>query len=474
MSDGTSGQDDTPEVPPGAPVFLPPAAAYEAPTGTLAESGPEPTAAAPPDRPALGGGSGGAADHPRPVPSLSAMVGVGGGLLMVAGLFSGLAELDSYDQRWIGLLVSLLFTVLGVVITVINRSSRSAAAGVALSAIGVIPLTLFLWINADIFKDFAGETPDIDPFDGLRGTITLILLTAAGLWLIAYFAGPGRRYGFYLGAALIALWLIPMNQIAISAAGDAFQQVSSSFGSVDPGISVDDDGTFVPDDDFGTFDEDGNLVPDDQFGTFDEDGNFVPSDEFDEDPFDQSFEEEPAPFEAPDVDDPTTRLGVTSLLFGGAYLAMALVRDRRGDAKMATAFVAVAIPILTIGFQLLAANLATVAWCALLFAIGAAVVTIGVRGGRRFSSWFGVAAATIAVIVLVADTIDGSPVAAGAVLTVLGLVLALGVGRWDERSRGPVSTDPASPSSPPPAPDAPPPAATVPSPPAPPGQQGSF
>ena len=57
------------------------------------------------------------------------MASVAGGLLVGTGLFFVLGELDSYDQRWIGLLISLLFTVLGVILSRIGRSTRSAAAG---------------------------------------------------------------------------------------------------------------------------------------------------------------------------------------------------------------------------------------------------------------------------------------------------------------------------------------------------------
>ncbi|HWJ64432.1 MAG TPA: hypothetical protein VNS19_20840 [Acidimicrobiales bacterium] len=375
-------------------------------------------------------------DSPRPAPTLASMVAVGGGLLAAGGLFSLLGELDGYDQRVVGLAISLLFVALGVAISVLNRSSRAAAGGVALSILAVIPFTLYIFANADLFDLFSDEGPTGDPWSGVRWTVTLMLGTAAVLWLAGYLFVPTRRYGAYLGAALVAIWLIPLFNLQLSAIEDAV----GSFGPVttfntipsDPGFDSGfgdptfDDPSF--EDDFGQFDED--------FGQFDED-------------FGQ-FDEDVSAFEEPD--DPSTRMGVVSLVFGAAYLGFAGWRDRKGDARMATAALVPAIIALYAGSSLLAAHIGWFGRGLLGLLVGGAVLAVGLRGKRRASSWIGLFLATVALGSLVVEPFDESPRAVGAVLTVLGVAIALAVGRTASGPRDPA----AGPAPEPPAPPAPP------------------
>ncbi|HWJ98488.1 MAG TPA: hypothetical protein VNQ33_10040, partial [Acidimicrobiales bacterium] len=169
----------------------------------------------------------GPVEGPRPAPTAASMVAVGGGLLAAAGLFALLSELDGYAQRTTGLAISLLFVALGVAISVVNRSSRAAAGGVALSIIGVVPFTVYVFANADLFDQFSGGEVDGNPWTGLRWTITLALITAAGLWLVGYLFVPTRRYGAFLGAALLAVWLIPLCNLQLSAMEDMFRPFES-------------------------------------------------------------------------------------------------------------------------------------------------------------------------------------------------------------------------------------------------------
>ena len=394
------GRDDDAPAPPIGPSFLPPE--------LIAPGGPgDPTAvtaslADPTTRRAPAHPSGG----PRLPASLTSLIAVGGGLLVAGGLFTALGELDSYDQRWIGLLISVLFMTLGVVLSVINRSARSAAAGVAVSVIAVLPLTAFLFVNSDVFGRFAGSSTSdevTNPFRGLAAVITLMLLMAATLWLAGYLLGPGRRYGIYLGAALLALWLIPMSNIGIrsvkSTVGSfqtTFDSSSSGSGSFDPSTGSSSDPDFNPNG--STFDS--GIVGD---GAED-------------------------PFPEPDIDDPSLALGVVSMLFGSVYLFMARRRDRHGDARMATAILVPALIILTSAYDFLAPHLAIVPEGILLFLLGASAIWVGVRGGRRFSAWYGLAAATLAVFLVVADLLESHPTLAAAALTILGVTIAIGAG----------------------------------------------
>ncbi|MGN6693465.1 MAG: hypothetical protein ACTHN0_04755 [Aquihabitans sp.] len=351
-------------------------------------------------------------DGPRPAPTVTSMVAVGGGLLAATGLFALLGELDGYDQRATGLAISLLFVALGVAISVLNRSSRAAAGGVALSIIGVIPFTGYVFANADLFDLFSGaSTSDADPWQGIRWTVTLMLATAAALWLVGYLFVPTRRYGAYLGAALIALWLIPLFNLQLSAAQDALGR----FGSVT---------TFEP-------------VPDSGFSSDFDSGFDDPS----LDDFDSQFGE-PLTLEQPRIADPSTKMGLASLAIGAVYLALAAWRDRKGDARMATAALAPAVIVLLYANSLLVGHIGWVGSGLLAMAVGGLILAVGVRGERRASSWIGLLLATVGLGSMVFQALDESPRAIGAVLTVLGVGIALITGRRDAlRSRTSLTAD---------------------------------
>lgn len=334
----------------------------------------------------------------RPAPTLISMLGAGAGLLVAAGLFFLLGELDGYDQRTVGLVLSLLFVALGVAISTINRSSRAASAGVALSLLAVIPLTVYLFANADVFGEVSGRAPAGSVWDGIRGVVTLMLATAAVLWLLGFLFSPARRYGAYLGAALLAVWAIPLFNIQVAAIDDA----RSAFGST----------SFEP-------------VP---FDPGIDSGFADPS--FDDPSLDDPSLDDPSvyTYSEPDVSDASTKLGVTSLAFGAAYLLLAAWRDRRGDARIATAALAPAIVILLYAVAVLSGHVGWVGHGLLAVGVGATILAVGLRAHRRASSWIGLALATFGLGSLVAAWLGDSPRAVGGVLTVLGTVIALGAG----------------------------------------------
>lgn len=130
-------------------------------------------------------------------------------------------------------------------------------------------------------------------------------------------------------------------------------------------------------------------------------------------------------------EDPSTKIGVASLLFGAAYLALAGLRDRRGDRRQATVFFAAAIPILTIGVLFLTGPLDTIGTSLLAIALGAITIWLATRSGRRFSSWYATIAAVIAVLALVNKLAGASNRVSAAVLAVIALGTVLLLRRLD-------------------------------------------
>ena len=278
---------------------------------------------------------------------------------------------------------------------------------------------------ADLLTDLSGGTFDGSSWRDLRGTASLVLATAAALWLLGYVLNPARRFGFYLGAALVAIWLIPVVNIQVDATADLF----SSFGSAT---------TFQP------------VPTDPGAGSSFDSGS---GSEFDSG-FDSGSGFEPGPnieADLPDIPDPSTKLGVVSLGFGVAYLAFAATRDRRGDRAMATAVLAPAIVILVTALTQLAGHVGWVGIGLLAIGVGGAISAVGLLAGRRASSWIGLFVATVGVGWLVARSLEDSPRAIGTALTVLGVAIALALGataRKDGTAHDPDPSDPIAPTDP--------------------------
>lgn len=165
----------------------------------------------------------------RPPPRWTSIAGAVGAALLVGSLGSMLAELG--DRRRLGgIAIGLLFQVLGVALLVVNRGRRSATAGVGLTAIGLVPLLIFLFVDVD------NPSTTIDSVGDFTRTATLILLAAAAIWFVAYRFGPSRGYAIYLAGALLALWLVAVVQIVnqpLVQIGRAWSTSYSPYGSVD-------------------------------------------------------------------------------------------------------------------------------------------------------------------------------------------------------------------------------------------------
>lgn len=427
-----AGPVEAGDTPAGSQGFSPTPAGPSSPTGS---TGP------------TDGRPGPAPEGPRPLPLITSLAGAAGAIFLLVSLGLFLGELTGDGRRMGGVLVCLLFQGLGVGLMMLTRGRASTTAGVGLTALAVIPLVVYLFVDVDNPDNTFNST------SSFTNTATLILLASAGAWLAAYFFGPGRRYGIYLGGALLALWLVAVVQIVDNPIGHVFNpfQAQTTFEPIGNAIGPDD----YYDDDYSIYEDE--YYEDDFFSdTSSNDDFFMPSqDGRFEDDFDFDYEDEFGfgdgygygygdPYTS--VGDPSTKLGWASLLFGGAYLALAAWRDRRGDNRMGTPFVAVSAPILLMAISSLSNDFGDTGTAILAIAIGAAQMFVGTRQGRRFTSWVGLLTSTFGVLGLVQQAVGESAKGSAIVLLILGvgvtlLALALegglNLGRDDDRPGGP-------------------------------------
>ena len=419
----------------------------------------------------------------RPPVSLPSLVGAAAGLTLLGSLAAFLSELTGSRLRMGGLGISLIFEALGVVLLVISGGRRSNTAGVTLTALGLVPLIFFLFVDVDRGSTLVGG-------DDYALTATIALLVAAALWMVGHLFGPTRSHALFLGAALVAIWMAITIQIvegSINQQFDGYQTLPA----------VIDDGSLVPtqtDDDmdrrleeYEKYDN-GEVVCEGDFlilgdPTFWEclDGEPWPMDDeifiedesqfFEEVPFEDEFQfgdefEDDLYFEEDDwysddfysdeyyySEDPYTawfggsgadfgsvgaKFGWTTLIFGLLYLVGGALFDRRGDAQRGTAFFAVSLPLLYYGIAL--TNLGEVWQYALLYLLaGALAAYLGASANRRFTAWVGTIAVAGSLATLLIDMVgeDSSANTIGVLLLILGLALAAGAHLIDIRGFGP-------------------------------------
>jgi len=132
----------------------------------------------------------------RPEPRLGVTLAGAGSVLLVVGALAvsgdSLAGPSSGGggSQFPGLFITLAVIVAGVALVATHRHGPLAAAGVAASATALPPFVFFLTFSKSSPTAFS----------------TILFVSTAG-WLLAYAVGPGRGHNFYLGAALIGLWL---------------------------------------------------------------------------------------------------------------------------------------------------------------------------------------------------------------------------------------------------------------------------
>jgi hypothetical protein len=150
------------------------------------------------------------------VPSLA---GAAAGVLLLVSLAGFLTELDGEGLRLGGLGLSLVFEALGVVLLVVNRGRRSHTAGVALAALGVVPLVFFTFFDLRSGSTLVGG-------DDYTLTASIALLVTAVLWFAGHRFGPSSSHVLFLGGALVAIWLA----VTIQAVDEGLQPTEDRYG----------------------------------------------------------------------------------------------------------------------------------------------------------------------------------------------------------------------------------------------------
>lgn len=307
--------------------------------------------------------------EPRPRPRIPGVLAATGGLLVVSSLLIFIGELPDKHPRIPGLLLSLVFLAIGVVGLFIWRDRPTVAVGVAVSALAVVPVLVFTFVDPN--------RPNIAFGSLSRGKDTLsgILVLSAVAWLVGYFASPGRRSAFYLGASLVAVWLLLLVQIATSAL-ERYTGEANNFNPIGPGF-------------------DPGLTGRRQAGRFSSAASST-----------------------------STRAGMVSLVVGLVYLIAAWRLDRRGGTRAATPFFATAALVLTIAVLTLVEPWKTEGAAIVAVVLGLTGIWLGTKAGRRFTAWYGGFAVFTGLVALLAKLSHNNNKVAGLLVLLAGLGLA--------------------------------------------------
>jgi hypothetical protein len=356
----------------------------------------------------------GAEAEVRHPPRFTGVLGAVGGFLAAAGVVALMAELPDDNRRLSSAAVALLMIVGGYLLLHAVPAPAGRAAGVVVVASAIPPLAFFVAV-------------DPDSTFGSGQMKTALFLTAGG-WLLAYLMGTVRGHVLLLGLALVGSWLFVLSLEG----GEPFLTPLAPF-SASVGPDYDDDElpeaivtptpltTDLP---FGVAPNTGERFDPgvDPFGQDDPFG-------IEEDPFEPPFPSEAETL----VEEPDVRFGGgvgsgtggLSLLVGVAYLAAALVLDRRRLAAAATAFVAAGNLALVSGIVAVAFDEGVVVTALLGLALAVGLMGLGVTTGRRFTAWLGGIGLAVAVSALVGDTVGEDEVAAALLVLMAGAATVL-------------------------------------------------
>jgi len=378
-----------------------------------------------------------------------------GGLLAFVGVLVLLANLPHSGTRFWGLLLSAAALALGGFAAWRWRGRPAASAGVALAALSVVPFFVFAFVD----PKRPGRT--FSSLGHAKNILTGILLLAAVVWLVAYLWGPGRRFAFYLGAAMASAWLVVLLQVGVKSTSARNSSIARPSSPVVPsnlgrsGGSVPDSraapATTNPFSSDSSSDTSSDSFSSDPFGS---DSTGLSSDpfgssSFDSDPFNSSYSSNSDPFGSTNgtftfgdlsrrspIGSATTT-GLLSFLIGAAYAIAGTRLDRRGDSRTGTPFFAVASAALPVGIILMGSGSLHAKPAEVLAVLtGVAFLWAGTRGGRRFSSWYGGYGVLAGVSALVADIFRHHPVPAGLVLVALGAATAVAADLLTDRIEG--------------------------------------
>jgi hypothetical protein len=321
-----------------------------------------------------------------------------------------------HPSTLLGVLLSLAVVALGYLLLVRFRHGPLATAGVAASALGVPVMLGFL--------TFQPSTSDNDAFFVLPLNLDVIALVSLAAWLVGFSVVPhAKGRAFYLAASTVVLWLYVVEKVEKGAVGYLIT---------------------LP---YGAF-----LVS-----------------------FARAFDEA----SAPKLPSPT-KVGVTSLLFGLGFYAVAVWLDRQGHRGSATPFAGTALVATVVGIGHLAGDLEATGTGLFLIAIGAVMAIYGATQGRRITTWGWAFGIGLGVVLVIADVFDDNAtafgafaIALGAIVVLLAQVLSDRFSEPDELQPGP-STFTSQKALPPGPPPPPPPWGPAPPQPPPPGGFSTF
>jgi hypothetical protein len=392
----------------------------------------------------------------RPRPSFADSLAAGGGVIVAIGvLLIALDMTGNGDDGWKG---ALLFTgLLAVALTVMFVAPRAVRPGCTSAVVLSVPAAYGFLV-----------LPSADSFGDVRVFFVLTIATWCLLFVVSN--AKGRPILIGLAAALLYVWMLgevadtsayvsapvpaashatPTAPLAdargIDAQAAALVQQQITLDDLDetdplyPLAEACDSGDLSACDDLWSqaeFDSDFEAFAEscggDASATFpcnassdlDVDINPLQTDPLDATPLGTQG-------------DHALEIGLVSLLFGAAYLAIVRILDRRAATALATAFVLPgAVALVTAAAALGNASDSAVLGGLLTFASGVAIGVVGFFGpDRRFSVWGGGAVASIGALIVAADVAPGSPssgsdadlAGTGIVVLLFGLVvIALG------------------------------------------------
>lgn len=354
----------------------------------------------------------------RARPTLPALAGAAGALVVLVGTFLLFEDVDTEDVRAFGIALASFTLLVGCVLMLVERRGALRTAGVALAAGAVVPLAVVLM----------NDPTEIDS----RTDVLLTGLVAVLVWLVLFVFSPARGHGLFLGLALFGAWVAAVSQTAPASAFfwlDPIMRAEAGV-SVDvpppPSIVIPE----LPEQTIPTF-----TVPTVREPTFTVPTVREPVAPFSEpsttsEPtfppfptFPEYREEQPQQSEQPEQSslgtvslaastqsserpEPPIAPAVVSILFGVAYLALAALLDQARLARLAGAFVAVGVPVLGLGVVFVGPRHGAVAVGVAAVAFGLLLLAVGVGGGRRFSGWAGAAVLAGGAMGLVGEAFD--------------------------------------------------------------------
>ncbi|HEX2040533.1 MAG TPA: hypothetical protein VHF47_12480 [Acidimicrobiales bacterium] len=363
----------------------------------------------------------------RARPTLPALAGAAGALVVLVGTFLLLEEVDTDDLRLFGLALAAFTLLVGCVLMLVERRGALRTAGVALAAGAVVPLALTL----------VNDPAEIDS----RTDALLTGLVAVVGWLVLFALSPARGHGLFIGLALLGAWFAAVSQTAPQTALFWLNPLTTSARATatteplevpPPPSIVFPDPPSPPTFTIPTV----PLMPERTFPESELRPPPVPLPEprpveptfpfptFPEPEEQEQQEQREQPQEAPqqtslggarlastgqpvnERGEPPIAPAVVSIAVGLLYLAFAALLDRARLSRLAGAFVAVGLPVLALGVVFVGPRHGAVAVSVAAVAFGLVLLAVGVGGGRRFSGWTGAAVLAGGILGLVGEAFD--------------------------------------------------------------------